>query len=131
MPVWFIIDIAVIYSEASQLYQGTHFAAHLTSVIIWSIIVGIHISACIKMFADWTLKRKHLKRYLILDKTAKEAVDIIDKWDGNFDNGILTLVTIVYNAQNTEYEIKWRDKATGEVTTVIEFEDKEQTNKQE
>ena len=50
---------------------------------------------------------------------------------GNFDNGILTLVTIVYNAQNTEYEIKWRDKATGEVTTVIEFEDKEQTNKQE
>ena len=131
MPVWFIIDIAVIYSEASQLYQGTHFAAHLTSVIIWSIIVGIHISACIKMFADWTLKRKHLKRYLILDKTAKEAVDIIDKWDGNYDTGLLTLFVAVWNKENTEYEVKWRDKVTGEVTTVIEFEDKEQTNKRE
>lgn len=131
MPFWFIIDTSVIYSDASHLYQGTHFAPHLTSVIIWSIIVGIHISACIKMFADWTLKRKHLKRYLILDKVAKEAVDIIDECDGNYDTGRLTLFVAVWNKQNTEYEVKWRDKVTGEVTTLIEFEDKEQTNKQE
>lgn len=142
MVVWFIIDAIMIFDLCRSVANSNAIVASLTGLIVWSVILGIHISATIKIYCDWLLKRKGLKQYFIMDKAAKECVDIIDQYDGNFDNKKLNLVTFIWNSDSCDYQIKRRVKGSDVIEDLLNFGDnaknktietnnQEQTNNQE